>query len=86
MAKKPGTDNERYVTTIYLKLTGYTETELHVVLMPVSKGTITKKRAIMIKKIKDLTCKALVLSMLASTVLPGFSGSAYGCIRGKSCS
>lgn len=34
MAKKPGTDNERYVTTIYLKLTGYTETELHVVLMP----------------------------------------------------
>ena len=27
---KPGTDNERYVTTIYLKLTGYTETELHV--------------------------------------------------------
>ena len=31
---KPGTDNERYVTTIYLKLTGYTETELHVVLMP----------------------------------------------------
>ena len=32
----------------------------------------------MIKKIKGLTCKALVLSMLASTVLPGFSGSAYG--------
>ena len=32
----------------------------------------------MIKKIKELTCKALVLSMLASTVLPGFSGSAYG--------
>lgn len=31
---KPGTDYDRYVTTIYLKLPGYTETELHVVLMP----------------------------------------------------
>ena len=26
--------NDRYVTTIYLNLPGYTETELHVVLMP----------------------------------------------------
>ena len=30
---KPGTDYDRYVTTIYLNLPGYTETELHVVLM-----------------------------------------------------
>lgn len=30
---KPGTDRDRYVTTIYLNLPGYTETELHVVLM-----------------------------------------------------